>query len=130
MGVPLAGCQSHRLQLGVYDFLGPEEKKNAEGVIIRHGSRDSLVIRKLDLLMSELKTAKNAATLKTGFQVGEIIYKPQRRIKAKWASLFEMLLKWEKLRIPIARINQFPLSVTEHIPNQEEKVGLCMLINI
>ena len=51
IGVPLAGCQSHYLQLGVYDFLGPEEKKNAQGIIIQNVSRDSLIIRKLDFLM-------------------------------------------------------------------------------
>ena len=43
--------------------------------------------------------------------------KPERRTKVKWASLFKMLKKWEKLKIPIEhKRNDFPESVTEKIP--------------
>jgi hypothetical protein len=65
-GVPLAGCESHRLQLGVYDLLGPEEKKSADGRVTQQASSENKAIRKLDLLMGELKTYKNAALLRFG----------------------------------------------------------------
>ena len=35
IGVPLGGCESHRLQLAVYDFLGSEEKKMPLGWLRR-----------------------------------------------------------------------------------------------
>ena len=125
IGVPLGGCESHRLQLAVYDFLGSEEKKNTAGVVTQEASADNAVIRKLDLLMGELTTLKNAGILRQGFLEGEIMLRPQRRIKAKWASLVGMLLKWERLREPIARVaHRFPQSVIEKIPSAEEKVRL------
>jgi hypothetical protein len=125
IGVPLAGCESHRLQLGVYDSLGPEEKKNAAGVVIQQPSAENALIRKLDLLMGELTTLKNWGILRQGFNEGEIMLRPQRRIKAKWASLVGMLTKWERLREPIARVvHRFPVSVFDKIPNAEEKVTL------
>jgi hypothetical protein len=69
--------------------------------------------------------------LRQGFQEGEILLRPQRRIKAKWASLVGMLLKWERLRAPIARvIPQFPSAVTEKIPTAEEKVRLEELTKV
>ena len=82
IGVPLAGCQRHRLQLVVYDLLGPEEKTTA-GIVTQEASEENAVIRKLDLLMGELVTIKNWATLKEGFQEGEVQLRPQRRIRAK-----------------------------------------------
>lgn len=103
-------------------MLGDEEKKNAAGVITRVASPENKAIRKLDLLMGELKTFKNAAILRKGFLNGETQLLPQRRIKAKWASLYNMLIKYDRLRGPIARSNNFPDSVTELIPNEEEKV--------
>jgi len=125
IGVPLAGCESHRLQLGVYDLLGPEEKKSTAGAVTQEASADNAVIRKLDLLMGELTTLKNAGILRQGFLDGELLLRPQRRIKAKWASLLGMLVKWERLREPIARVaHQFPPSVTDKIPTREEKVRL------
>ena len=113
------------MQLGVYDFLGQEEKRSAAGAVTQEASEDNAVIRKLDLLMGELTTLKNAGILRQGFVAGELMLRPQRRIKAKWASLVGMLLKWERLREPIARVAQrFPQSVVDKIPSAEEKVRL------
>jgi len=115
-GFPLAGCQSHRLQLAVTDLLGPEEKK-VDGVVRQQASHEQAVLRKLDLLMGELSTIKNAAILRGGFEEDEQSLKPERRCKAKWASLFKMLLKWEKLRVHIARLDGvFPPTVTNKVP--------------
>ena len=59
------------------------------------------------------------------------MYRDSRCIKAKWASLVGMLLKWERLRAPIARvIPQFPSAVTEKIPTAEEKVRLEELTKV
>jgi hypothetical protein len=66
--------------------------------------------------------------LRSGFLPGETQLKAQRRIKAKWASLYGMLSKWEKLRGPIARVDNFPDSVLECIPTPEEKTTLSNLI--
>ena len=125
IGIPLAGCESHRLQLGVYDLLGPEEKKSAAGIVTQECSADNALIRKVYRMMGELGTLKNTGILRQGFQEGEILLRPQRRIKAKWASLVGMLLKWERLRAPIARvILQFLPTVTDKIPTAEERVRL------
>ena len=125
IGVPLAGCQSHRLQLAVYDLLGSEERRSAAGVIIQEASAENAIIRKVDLLMGELTTIKNWAILRQGFLEGEYQLRPQRRIKAKWASLVGMLMKWDRLREPIARVvHRFPPSVVDKIPSIEEKVSL------
>jgi hypothetical protein len=124
VGIPLAGCQGHRLQLGVYDFLGNEEKKT-NGRVVRVASAEQQALRKLDLLMGELKTIKNAAILRSGLTADEGDIKPERRIKAKWASLFGMLMKWKKLRVPIERvIANFPQSVTEVLPSVPETILL------
>ena len=125
IGVPLAGCQSHRLQLAVYDLLGPEERRSAAGVISQEASAENAIIRKLDLLMGELTTIKNWAILRQGFLEGEFQLRPQRRIKAKWVTLVGMLMKWDRLREPIARVvHRFPPSVVDKIPSIEEKVSL------
>ena len=123
-GIPLAGCGAHRLQLAVNDYLGKEETKR-NGSIIQPASPEQAAIRKLDLLMGELKTIKNAAILRAGLSEADGDIKPERRTKVKWASLFKMLKKWEKLKIPIERKrNDFPESVTEKIPNVTETVLL------
>ena len=75
--------------------------------------------------MGELKTIKNAAILRAGLSEADGDIKPERRTKVKWASLFKMLKKWGKLKIPIERKrNDFPESVTEKIPNVTETVLL------
>jgi len=71
------------LQLGVYDLLGPEEKKNAAGVVTQQPSAENALIRKLDLLMGELTMLKNWGILRQGFNEWEIMLRPQRRITAK-----------------------------------------------
>ena len=72
-----------------------------------------------------LTTIKNWAILRQGFLEGEYQLRPQRRIKAKWASLVGMLMKWDRLREPIARVvHRFPPSVVDKIPSIEEKVSL------
>ena len=109
----------------MYDLLGPEERRSAAGVISQEASAENAIIRKLDLLMGELTTIKNWAILRQGFLEGEFQLRPQRRIKAKWASLVGMLMKWDRLREPIARVvHRFPPSVVDKIPSIEEKVSL------
>ena len=78
-----------------------------------------------DVKVRELTTIKNWAILRQGFLEGEYQLRPQRRIKAKWASLVGMLMKWDRLREPIARVvHRFPPSVVDKIPSIEEKVSL------
>ena len=75
--------------------------------------------------MGELTTLKNAGILRKEFLEGEAILRPQRRTKTKWASLMGMLLKWKRLREPVARVaQQFSTSAAEKIPCVEEKVRL------
>jgi hypothetical protein len=64
--------------------------------------------------------------LRSGLADDEGDIKPERRCKAKWDSLFKMLVKWEKMRAPMARIDpsRWPESVTEKIPTAEERVTL------
>lgn len=123
--VPLVGCCSHRLQLAVKDYLGPEEKK-VDGVITQIASPAQTVISNLDKLMGELTTLKNAAVLRSALRrLGMSPIKPERRCKAKWASLFNMLKKWEKLKT-VVTINDttFPLTVRQLIPSLEDNVLL------
>ena len=92
--VPLAGCESHRLQLGVYDKLGPEEKKRGIN-IVQEASIENQALSKVDKLMGELNTIKNAAILCGGLTDEEGDIKPERRTRAKWASSFKILVKYE-----------------------------------
>ena len=125
LGIPLPGCESHRLALAVGAHLGPEERKNRGGELTRDGSEEQNLIRKVDLLMGELKTIKNSAILRSCFADDEVQISPQRRTKAKWASLYKMLLAWEKLRGPLARgVQNFPPTVVTKIPTPEECVEL------
>ena len=86
--VPLAGCESHRLQLGVYDKLGPEKKKRGVN-IVQEASIENQALSKVDKLMGELNTIKNAAILRGGLTEEEGDIKPERRTRAEWASLFK-----------------------------------------
>ena len=91
----------------MYDLLGPEERRSAAGVISQEASAENAIIRKLDLLMGELTTIKNWAILRQGFLEGEFQLRPQRRIKAKWASLVGMLMKWDRLRGHYSNFKRF-----------------------
>ena len=46
-------------------YIGPKEKKSKRGVVTQEESDLRVMIRKLDRLMGELKTLKNAAPLRT-----------------------------------------------------------------
>ena len=118
-GVPMVGCGSHRLNLAVQETLGTEERKDRHGIVTAPASYLQQVIRKLDLLMGELRTLKNAALLRTQTQL-----LPERRNKTRWASLMKLLLKWIKIKLFVAAINNFPPKLVALIPTAVENRNL------
>ena len=114
-GSPMVGCASHRLNLAVQKMLGAEEKRNRDGIITIPASQMQLLVRKVDLLMGELKTLKNSALLRT-----QTFLQPERRNATRWSSLFQMLLKWQRLRLHVAAVNNFADKVNELTPSSVE----------
>ena len=123
LAVPMVGCNSHRLHLEIEGFIGPKEKKNARSVVIREESRLRGLIRKLDRLMGELKSLKNAALLRT-----QTLLLPERKNDTRWYSLFKMLLKWSKISHAVSSVESFPRSVLELIPTAAENLELHSLL--
>ena len=87
-GVPMKGCDSHRLSLAVQEVLGPEEKRGRTGVVVQQASLMQTITTKLDRCMGALKTLKNASLLRA-----KISLKPERRNKTRWSSLYNMIKK-------------------------------------
>jgi hypothetical protein len=122
---PMSGCNSHRLHLAVGTFIGPEAHIH-HGHRVEAGMYRSLV-NKVDSLMGELTTLKNASLLRSKtLDLGDP--KPQRKNKTRWSSIFSMLLKWQTLRDPINEVEGFPATVTEKIPSDEEHERIVTLI--
>ena len=114
-GVPLSGCRNHRLKLSILEILGKEKKRNKCGEITQQASGYQPLIRKIDLLMGELKTLKNASLLRSKTPLC-----PERKSVTRWGSILKMLLKWLSLRDPVNQITTWPDSVLKKIPTQSE----------
>ena len=123
-GTPLIGCFSHRLNLDVNEFMGKEEKRNGRGTVARPANGYYQLIRKVDLLMGELKTYKNASKLRSRTHV-----RPTRINVTRWSSIFQMLIRWSKLREPISQVDNWPQTVLEKIPTPSENQTILILIN-
>jgi hypothetical protein len=121
--IPMKGCGSHRFALGVDDFLGSEEKKNKQGRITQEASYARKLIKKIDLLMGELKTIKNAALLR---QHTHLL--PERNNVTRWSSVFLMLKKWLLIHGAVGTVRNFPLSVTSKIPTAVEHQDIIALV--
>ena len=119
-GSPMVGCGSHRLNLAVQKTLGDEEKRSRNGIVTTPASQMQQLVRKVDLLMGELRTLKNSALLRL-----QTSLQPERRNATRWSSLFQMLLKWERLRPHIAAVNSFPVKINDLTPNAGENRSLA-----
>ena len=114
-GVPMKGCDSHRLNLAVMEMLGPEEKRNRAGAIVQHASPMQALIRKLDRCMGALKSMKNSSILRTKTKL-----KAERRNKTRWSSLYKMIRKWIKIKDKVAAVEEWPDEVLDLIPDAME----------
>jgi hypothetical protein len=121
--VPLVGCYSHRLNLAVQHFIGPEFRKNKHGKIVSEESVHRSLVNKVDRLMGELNTQKNSALLRPRTPLT-----PQRKNATRWSSTFTMLLRWTELRGPIGEVTGFPEEVTDLIPSASEHQSILALI--
>lgn len=122
-GVPMIGCASHRLHLDVIELLGTEEKRNRAGAVTQPATGQMVLVKKIDLLMGELSTLKNSSLLRTVTKL-----QPERRNKTRWYSIFKMLIKWNRIRLSVLQVQNFPPAVTNLIPSPAENVELQQLI--
>lgn len=122
--VPMLGCDSHRLNLEIAAFVGPEQKKNNRGIIIQEEGMFRTLVNKVDCLMGELKTLKNASLLRT-----KTYLLPERKNATRWYSLFKMLIKYKKIREFLAAIDSFPPSVTQKIPTAVQNTEIDSLVD-
>ena len=123
--VPMVGCASHRLHLAILEMLGKEEKKNRAGIVIEEGTGHMTLIQKIDSLMGELVTLKNADLLRTQTRL-----LPDRSNCSRWYSIFNMLLKWLRIRDAVAAVQHFPISVLNLIPTASENTAIQHLVDI
>ena len=116
---PMLGCDSHRLNLEVGRFIGPEQRTSKRGVVTQEEGGLRPLVNKIDNLMGELKTLKNASLLRT-----------KKRINAtRCYSLFTMLIELKKIREYLASIENFPLGVTRLIPTAVENTQIDLFID-
>ncbi len=104
--------------------MGREERKNRRGVVTQEVDGFQPLIRKIDLLMGELKTLKNASLLR-----GKTDKYPTRRNDTRWGSILQMLLKWFQLREAVSQVAVWPPSVVEKIPTATENQALQSLVS-
>jgi hypothetical protein len=114
-GVPMKGCDSHRLNLAVMEMLGPEEKRNRAGAIVQQASLMQTITLKLDRCMGALKTLKNSSLLRTKTKL-----KAERRNKTRWSSLYNMIRKWLKIKDHVAAIEMWGDDMLDLIPDATE----------
>lgn len=98
--VPLVGCNSHRLNLARQDYYSE--------------SSVAAIITKVDNLMRDLRSLKNASKLRKHKQL-----KPERRNMTRWSSTNKMLLKMKSLA-PVIPLCGFPESVLQNVPSAFE----------
>lgn len=122
--VPLVGCYSHRLNLAVQTFIGPELRKNKQGRTVTEESVNRTYVNKVDKLMGELKTQKNAALLRPKTEL-----KPVRKNATRWSSTLACLLRWLQFRGPIGEVIGFPKELTELIPTAGEHQLILALVD-
>ena len=113
--VPMKGCESHRLNLAVQESLGQEQKKSRAGAVVQPASVMQATLSKLDRCMGALKTLKNSSMLRT-----QTSLRPERRNKTRWSSLFQMMLKWTKIKDKVAAVEGWPEDVLDTIPDATE----------
>ena len=121
--VAMVGCKGHVLHLGVEEFIGPEERKNARGQITQQDSECRKLLKKTDKLMGELTTIKNSAKLRSKTDVT-----PQRMNKTRWSSKFNLALQWTLLREAIGQIDSFSDHVLNLIPTAGEHQYILTLL--
>ena len=114
-GVPMKGCDSHRLNLAVLEMLGPEERKNRAGAVVQQASVMQALTLKLDRCMGNLKTLKNSSLLRTKTPL-----RAERRNKTRWSSLYKMIKKWSKIKDKVAAIETWGDDMLDLIPDAAE----------
>ena len=123
-GIPLIGCYSHKLNLAINDLIGNKQKKNSAGAITQHEDGDRPLLSKLDKLMGQLGTLKNSSLLRAKTPL-----LPQRKNAIRWASLFNMLVKWKRIREFVMAIDEFPADTVAKIPTSAENSRLSILLD-
>jgi hypothetical protein len=106
-------------------MLGREEKRNRAGVVTEEGTGHMALIQKIDSVMGELVTLKNAVLLRAQTRL-----LPERRNRTRWYSIFNMLLKWLRIRNAVAAIQHFPVAVLNLIPTANENAAIQHLVEI
>ena len=82
------------------------------------------LIRKVDLLMGKLKQIKNAALLR-----GQTSLLPERVNVTRWSSMFQVLVKWMRIKDHVLKIEDLPLAVTDMIPTPRQNTEIIALVD-
>jgi hypothetical protein len=117
--VNMKGCDSHKLHLSVVEMAGPEEKTDRNGAVSQHASALQVIISKIDTCMKELRKLTNAAKLRTKTRL-----RPEKRIRIRWSSLYNMLKKWNRIKRKVSSISDWPEVLLDSIPTQLENARM------
>ena len=97
-----------------YGSSGRGREKTRAGAIIQIADSFRPLINKIDSLMGDLKTLKNSSILRS-----HTTLLPERKNATRWYSLFNMLVKLNRLRQIVSGID-FSDEVSAKIPTPQE----------
>ena len=127
--IPMVGCASHRLNLAVESWIGTKERKNRRGEVIGTLSQNRLVITKIDKLMGEFNTLKNAPVLRGKcMQMLDKDLKPTRMQDTRWSSKFKLVEKEAVIRPVYKSVETWPETVVRYMPTPAEEALLDQLL--
>lgn len=125
--IPMVGCASHRLNLGVEAWIGPKHRVNKRGEVSI--SENRRIITKIDKLMGEFKTQKNAPILRVKcMEMLDKDLKPTRMQETRWSSKHGLVKKESVLRPVYKSVENWSATVMELMPTYAEETRLDELL--
>jgi len=103
--LPFVGCASHRLDLAVVDFM----------------NRDDSVLKKIDSIMSKLKTLKLSAKLREYTNL-----RPRKSYEKRWSGTHAMLLRYKQLQEFLPKLESSEINELLLTPQEDVSVDLLL----
>ena len=121
--IPMVGCD---LNLGVESWIGTKEKRNKRGKITATVSENRRIITKVDKLMGEFMTLKNAPILRGKcMQILGKDFKPTKMQETRWSLKSNLVDKESVLRPVYKSVETWPAAVQQYTPTPVEELLDC-----